>query len=162
MAKCKKKTDSSGQHQMTLFELLEKKAAEAASAEAAAQGGMDISARMRRALSAALKKSPRSVHQVAGEMSHLLSETITADMIYAWTAESKSQHQIWASRVPAFCAATGDPRPIEILVSAAGRFCLPGPEALRAEIQRYAEAERKARAEKRKREIFLMEMEEKQ
>jgi len=40
-----------------------------------------------------------------------------------------------------------------------GRFSMPGPDALRSEIQKWAEQERKARAEKRKRELFLKEME---
>ncbi len=144
---------------MSLFDLLEKTASRRRGGERAGQGGLNIEARLRRALSDALKKCPLSVHQIAGEMSHLLGESVTADMIYSWTAESKSQHQIWAGRLPAFCLVTGDPAPMEILVETAGRFCLPGPEALRAEIQRYAEAERGARAEKRKREIFLKEME---
>jgi hypothetical protein len=36
----------------------------------------------------------------------------------------------------------------------AGIFGLPGPDAMRAEIQKYAGQERRARAEKRKREAF--------
>lgn len=48
---------------------------------------------------------------------------------------------------------------LDFLRRAAGLFTMPGPEALRAEIQRYAEEERRARAEKRKREMFLQEME---
>jgi hypothetical protein len=158
MAKHHRRLDNDPR-QLTLFDHLEKNAADARKTEQESQGGMDISARLRRALSEAIRKCPRGIHQVAGEMSHLLGETITSDMIYSWTAESKSQHSIWGSRLPAFCQATGDPRPIEILVEAAGRFCLPGPEALRAEIQRYSEMERKARAEKRKREVFLENLE---
>lgn len=153
MSKKRPKIDSG---QLSLLDLLQR--AQELQAVPSGQGSLNIELRMRQALSEALKQTPLSAHQVAGEMSHLLGETITADMIYAWTAESKHQHQIWGSRLPAFCRATGDRRPLEILAEATGLFTLPGPEALRAEIQRYAEEERKARAEKRKREMFLQEI----
>jgi len=122
-------------------------------------GSLNIEAKLRQSLSDAIKDCPLSLHQIAGEMSHLLGETITGDMIYTWTAESKTKHQIWGSRLAAFCRATGYRRPLEIVNEAAGMFCLPGPEALRAEIQRLREEERKAAAERRKRELFLKEME---
>lgn len=154
MAKRTPKTDSA---QLSLLDLLQR--SQELRAEPSCQGSLNIEARLRRALSEALKGSRMSIHQVAGEMSHLLGETITAEMIYSWTAESKTRHQIWGSRLPAFCRATGDRRPMEIMVEAAGMFCLPGPEALRAEIQKLSEEERRVRAEKRKREIFLQEME---
>jgi hypothetical protein len=48
---------------------------------------------------------------------------------------------------------------MEILAEAAGTFCLPGPEALRAEIQKLREEEQKAARQRKKREIFLKEME---
>lgn len=153
MSKKHPKIDSS---QLSLLDLLQR--AQELQAAPSDQGSLNIELRLRQALSEALKKTPLSVHQVAGEMSHLLGETITADMIYAWTAESKTKHQIWAGRLPAFCRVTGDRRPLEILAEATGLYTLPGPEALRAEIQRFAEEERWARAEKRKREMFLQEI----
>jgi hypothetical protein len=152
-----KKTRKPDTNQLSLLDLLQR--AQELQAVSSDQGSMNVEARMRQALSDALKHTTLSVHQVAGEMSHLLGETITADMIYTWTAESKTKHQIWAGRLPAFCRVTGDRRPLEILAEATGLFTLPGPEALRAEIQRYAEEERRARAEKRKREMFLQEIE---
>lgn len=117
--------------------------------------GLNIEAALRQSLSAALKQCRLSVYQVAGEMSHLLGETITAERIYSWTAESKPGHQIWASRLAAFCAVTGDRRPLEVLAEAAGVHVFAGPDALRAEIQRYDEEEKRARSEKRKRLAFL-------
>lgn len=123
------------------------------------EGSLNIEAQLRRSLSDGIKQSPLSIYEIAGEMSHLLGETITAEMIYSWTAESKSKHQIWGSRLPAFCRAARWRQPLEIMTRAAGAFCLPGPEALRAEIQRLREDERKSATERRKREIFLKELE---
>lgn len=143
--------------QLSLLDLIAQ--ASAAEREPSSEGVLDIQAALRRSLSAALKETSLSVHQVAGEMSHLLGESITADMIYSWTAESKNQHQIWGSRLPAFCRATGNRKPMAILAEACGMFALPGPEALRSEIQRLVEQERKIRKERSRRERFLAEME---
>ncbi len=123
------------------------------------EGSLNIADRLRVSMRQAIKRCPMSVHQIAGEMSHLLGETITAEMIYSWTSESKSLHQIWGTRLPAFCKVTESREPVEIIADAAGLFCVPGPEALRAEIQRFSEAESKARKEKRKRQLFLEELE---
>lgn len=154
MSKRRHKTDTS---QLSLLDLLQR--AQELQAVPSDQGSLNVEARLRQSISNAIKACPLSIHQIAGEMGHLLGETITADMIYSWTAESKTRHQIWASRLPAFCRVTGDWRPLEILTEATGLFTLPGPEALRAEIQRYAEEERRARAARRKREMFLEEIE---
>lgn len=147
MKKSNNKLDS---HQLNILEYIQRMQS--------AQGnesGHNIDAALRRSLSAALKQCRLSAFQVAGEMSHILGETITEDMIYSWTAESKPGHQIWAIRLSAFCAATGDRRPLGVLAEAAGAHVFAGPDALRAEIQRYDEEEKRARAEKRKRLAFL-------
>lgn len=154
MSKRRQKSDSC---QLSLLDLLQR--AEEMRRQPLDEGSLNIELRLRRALSEAIKASPLGIHQIAGEMSHLLGETITADMLYTWTAESKTKHQIWAGRLPAFCRVTGDRRPLEIIAEMAGLFTLPGPEALRAEIQRLDEQAREIRAEKRKREIFLSEIE---
>lgn len=152
-----KKTAKSDTSQLSLLDLIQR--AQELREEPAGQGSLCIEARLRRALSDAIKQSPRDIYQIAGEMSHLLGETITAEMIYSWTAESKTRHQVWSSRLPAFCRAAGTRRPLEILAEAAGLFTLPGPEALRAEIQKLREAEQKAARERKKRELFLREIE---
>lgn len=59
----------------------------------------------------------------------------------------------------AFCVATGDIELIRIQAEAAGVFTLPGPDALRAEIQKLDEETKKLQAEKRKRQVFLQELE---
>jgi len=154
MSKKRPRIDSG---QLSLLDLLQR--AQELQATPSDQGSLNIELRMRQALSEALKQCRLSAHQIAGEMSHLLGETVTADMLYTWTAESKTKHQIWGARLPAFCRVTGDRRPLEILAEATGLFTLPGPEALRAEIQRLDEQAKEIRAEKRKRELFLQEME---
>ena len=123
------------------------------------EGSMNVDDLLRRSLNRAIKRCPLSRPQIAGEMSHLLGVDITKAMIDAWTAESKDNYRIPASYLPAFCQVTGSTEPIEILSDAAGMYSMPGPDALRAEIQRFAEAEKQARSEKRKRETFLAEME---
>jgi hypothetical protein len=148
------KTDSA---QLSLLDLIQR--AQELQEAPSTQGSLNIEARLRQALRDALKACPLGVHQVAGEMAHLLGETITADMIYSWTSESKSLHQIWGARLPAYCRATQSRRPMEILAEAAGLFTLPGPEALRAEIQKLREEENRAARERKKRELFLREIE---
>lgn len=151
------KSSKSDTRQLSLLDLLQRaKEMETAPVD---QGRLNIEARLRRSLSEGIKQCPLDIYQIAGEMSHLLGETITAEMIYTWTAESKTRHQIWGSRIPAFCMVTGWRQPLEIMNEAAGMFCLPGPEALRSEIQKLREEERKAATERRKRELFLKEME---
>lgn len=142
--------------QLSLFDLL---AGIQRQPEPATEGTANMREALRKALNAAISASPLSRHQIAGQMSHLLGCDITKTMLDAWTAESKEGHRFPAEYLPAFCRATGSQRPLELLAEAAGMFALPGPDALRAEIQRLAEDERKARAEKRKRELFLAEME---
>jgi hypothetical protein len=154
MTKKNAKPDS---RQLSLLDLLQ--CTKEVRPEAPIQGSSNIEDKLRRTLSEAIKSSPLSIHQIAGEMSHLLGETITVDMIYSWTSESKVKHQISGARLPAFCRAVGDRRPLQVLAEAADVFFLTGPEALRAEIQRYTEDERKARTERRKREFFLKSLE---
>lgn len=123
------------------------------------EGTLGIGENLRVALNEAIKKCQLSRHQIAGEMSHLLGVDVTKTTIDSWTAESKSANRIPAEYLPAFCQATRSRRPIEILNEAAGLFSMPGPDALRSEIQKYDEMERKARSEKLKRKRFLEELE---
>ena len=129
-------------------------------------------------LRAAIKGSPLSRHQIAGEMSHLLGETITKEQIDSWTREDQQippdpplekggdsgkwgriVRHIPAEYLPALCRVTRDNGPMMIMGEVAGVFVLPGPEALRAEIQKLDEQIMDAKARKRKRMMFLKEME---
>lgn len=155
MSKSQSKSDTS---QLSLLDLIQQ--AQELETAPSNEGQFNVERELRVAMSQALKHTHLSIHQIAGEMSHLLGETITADMIYSWTSEAKSKHQVWATRLPAFCRVTGYRRPMEILVQSTGMYCLPGPEALRAEIQHLREEEQKVSRERKKREVFLRELEE--
>lgn len=157
MTKKRVKVDTPDPRQMSLLDLLQR--ATDLRDEPSTEGALCVQPRLSHAMTRAIKQSGLSRWEVAGKMSHLLGVEVTKAMLDSWTAESKEQHRPPAEYLPAFCAATGSREPLHILADAAGLFCLPGPDALRAEIQRLAEDERRVKAEKRKREMFLREME---
>lgn len=97
--------------------------------------------------------------QVAARMTDFLGVEITVAMLDNWTAPSKP-HRFPAEYLPAFVHGTGGQRrAFEVLSRHSGLFALPGPEALRAEIQRLDEEERRIKNEKTKRRLFLQEIE---
>lgn len=122
-------------------------------------GSFNIDRQFREAISAALKQCPLSRYQVVARMSELTDTDITKTMLDSWTAESKEQHRFPAIFLPAFCEAVGCTEPLKMIGTLVGVFVLPGPEALRAEIQRMDEEINQKQADKRKRLIFLKEME---
>jgi hypothetical protein len=160
MSKRRKKIDNSNQRQLSLFDEIQRIQQDLASCrEKPTQGSLNITEKLRTAMVRAIRTSGKDRFQIAGEMSHLVGRQVTKMMLDSWTAESKPGNRPPADIMPAFCRATTSTEPIEVLNEPAGIFGLPGPDALRAEIQKYAEQEKKARAEKRKREAFLGEME---
>ena len=99
--------------------------------------------------------------QVAARMTDYLGEEITLSMLNNWTATSHP-HSLPADYLPAYVKATGGQRrAVEVLSRHSGLFMLPGPEALRAEIQRIDESMQKMKIEKQKRLMFLKELERK-
>ncbi len=96
--------------------------------------------------------------QVAARMTDYLGEEITLSILNNWTATSHP-HSMPADHLPAFVKATGQGRAVEVLSRHSGLFMLPGPEALRAEIQRIDEEMQKMKTEKQKRILFLKELE---
>ena len=144
---------------MSLFDVLTRIQVEAAEEAVQDVGVLNIAEELRLSLIKAIRNCRLSRHQIAGEMSHLVGCEVSKTTIDTWTAESKERHRIPAEYLPAFCKATGDLDPIRIMAECGGMFAMPGPEALRAEIQKYDEQERKARAEKRKRMKYLEDME---
>jgi hypothetical protein len=122
-------------------------------------GSMGIDRPFREAISEALKRCPLSRYQVAARMSELTDTDITKTMLDSWTAESKEQHRFPAIFLSAFCEAVGCTEPLKMLGGLVGVFVMPGPEALRAEIRRLEEEIERKQADKRKRLVFLKEME---
>jgi hypothetical protein len=130
-------------------------------------GSLDIDTELRAAISQDIKHAivpcpgrELSRYEVAARMSELVGQEITKSMLDNYTAEAHEKHRFPCQFLPAFVIATGGQRrAFEVLSRKAGLFALPGPEALRAEIQRLDEQGKKIKAEKHKREIFLKEME---
>jgi hypothetical protein len=154
MAKLKQRIDT---RQASLFDILKNYQEENIVSRPA--GSFDIDRQLRAMLSEALKHCPLSRWQVAARMSELTGQEITKAMLDSWTAESKEDHRFPAIFLPAFCEATGCNEPLKMMGKLVGMFIMPGPEALRAEIRRYEEEIIKNQKEKRKRLLFLEEME---
>jgi len=92
-------------------------------------------------------------------MSELLGQEITASMLYNWTAEAHEKHRFPLQFLPAFVIATGGQRrTFEILSQKSGLFALPGRDALRAEIHQIDEEIHRLTDEKKKRRVFLKEL----
>lgn len=144
--------------QMSLLDLLTQAQA-AIRTEPSGEGAANVRERLRLSLCAAIKSCPLSRWEIAGRMSHLLGCEISKFQIDAWTAESKDGHRLPGEYLPAFCLVTADHGPLRVLAETAGLFALPGPDALRSEIRRLEEESRRINQERRKRELFLKEME---
>jgi hypothetical protein len=145
--------------QPTLFEWVKKAQSLSNQSPSSPPGSLDIDAEFRAAISADIKTCPLSRYQIAARMSELAGEEITESMLNNWTAESHEKHNMPCKFLPAFVVATGGRRAFECLSRRSGLFALPGPEALRAEIQRIDEEIKTKQEEKKKRIVFLKEIE---
>lgn len=154
MAKTQKRIDL---NQLSLFDVLKDYHERKPTLTPA--GSFDVDRQFREAISEALKNCPLSRWHVVGRMSELTGCEITKSMLDTWTAESKENHRFPAIFLPAFCEAVGCSEPLKLLGRLIGVFVLPGPEALRAEIKRIEEDIAKKQHEKKKRVMFLKEME---
>lgn len=153
MSKAQKRIDP---NQLTIFDAIRRIQEREAAVTTA--GSFDIDRQFREAISAAIKACPRSRYEIAARMSELIGQEIIKTTLDSWTAESKDNHRFPAIFLSAFCEATGSSEPLKILGRLVGVFIMPGPEALRAEVQRLNEEIAKRQAEKRKRLMFLREM----
>jgi len=153
MAKSKKYIDK---NQLTIFDAILN--LQQQDVQSKPTGSFDIDRQFREAISDALKRCPLSRYQVAAKMSELTGCDITKTMLDSWTAESKENHRFPAIYLPAFCEATTQREPLNILARLIGVFVMPGPEALRAEIKKIEEEISRKQQEKKKRIMFLKEM----
>ena len=153
MAKFKQQIDT---NQASLFDYLKNIQGESSKP---VEGSLDIDRRFRETINEAIKKCSQSRWQIVARMSEMTGTDITKTMLDSWTAESKEGHRFPAVFLPAFCEATGCNEPLVIMGKPVGVFVLPGPEALRAEIQKLEEEIRRTAQEKKKRLMFLREME---
>ena len=145
--------------QLSFFDLLTKQEEEKIKNSPLFPGSLNIQTQLKETISQALKQCPLSRWEVAGKMSALLGIEVSRYTLDAWTAESKEYHRFPAEYLPAFCRVVGSMEPLSFLARQAGGFLLPGPEALRAEIQRLDEDIQKKKREKQKRVVFLREAE---
>lgn len=166
MTKAKKESPT----QTTIFEYLKNIALRQAQGDSQASsppnsGSLDIDSEIRAAVSSDLKHShdatgrELSRYEVAAKMSEFTGQEVTKSMLDNWSAESHEKHRFPCQYLPAFIHATGGRRVFDVLSRRSGLFALPGPEALRAEIQRIDEEIKRKQAEKQKRVIFLKEIE---
>ena len=150
-----RKKPVTGSGQLNLFDILLQEQTERLQSR---PGRLNISGQLHAAQRLAAKNAPKSREQIADDMSDLLGITITIDMLNNWLSDSHP-HRMPGEYYPAFCIATSDNELLRIQAEAAGVFTLPGPDALRAEIQKLDEQTRELQAEKRKRQLFLQELE---
>lgn len=141
--------------QRSLFELLQ---AEREHRHEQRGARLCVSGRLMVAVREAIRQAPKSREAIAEEMSETAGCAVSVHQVNNWTAESHP-HRLPAELLPAFCVATGSLEPLRVLAEVAGLYTLPGPDALRAEIHKLDEEARQLAREKRKRELFLREME---
>lgn len=141
--------------QLNLFDLLKQEQAQRLET---ATGRLCIEVKLQAAVKLAVKQAPMSRETLADTMTELSGRSVTIHMIANWIAESHPHH-FPAELIPALCIASGSNAPLQVQNDAVGIFTLPGADALRAEIQKLDEEVHELQAEKRKRLIFLQEME---
>ncbi|MDY7032379.1 MAG: hypothetical protein SVY10_10805 [Thermodesulfobacteriota bacterium] len=157
MSKSRKRIDKHDSRQLSLFDMVVKDQQENGSPRA---GGLNIDMEFRELVSSCLKRCQYSRYHVAARMSELAGYEITKAMLDSWTAESKELHRFPAIFLPAFCEAIGDWEIIQFLARKARVFCLPGKEALRADVQKLKEQRSKINKEIKKRETQIEALEE--
>lgn len=151
--------------QLTIYEWIKNTALRQAQSDIGrTPGSLDINKELKAAMSEDIRHAmddagkELSRYEIACRMSELLGEDITKTTLDNWTAPSHP-HEIAVRQLPAFIVATGGQRrTAEVLSKHSGLFLLPGPEALRAEIQRHEENIRKEKLEKHKKMLFLKEI----
>jgi len=158
MAKKKQKIVSGVNNQLNLFDFLKNESKSTNIDSNHGPGSLNMQISLRQALNEAIKQCPLSRWQIAGKMSELVDHEVSKYMLDSWTSESKEGHRFPAEYLPAFCHVTGILKPLQILGEAINTFTMPGGEALRAEIQKLDEEEKKIRSEKRRRMILLKEL----
>jgi len=136
MSKTRKQTD---EKQISLFTYLEPEIPPA-------PGSMDISMRLRHAVSNAIKNSGKDRIDICAEIYKLSGKEVPKSTLDGWSAESRdlsndvldfNGNKRWGMSgdiLPAFCAVTGDWETLFILVDACNYKALKGKDVVRARI----------------------------
>ena len=146
----KQKIDGKPERQASLFDMIEE-----INPHKFAEANFQIEtkplpARIKEAISEAMKNSGLKRYAIAGQMSELLSVEITESMLNSYTAESKECHRMPAEYIPTFCKLTKDYTVLEILVAAAGGRMTKTKELYYLEMGMWQQAEENARKERAK------------
>jgi hypothetical protein len=104
-------------------------------------------AKMKRAMSRAIRECPYDRPTIVARMSHYLGVSISKSTLDAWTAESKAAHDVNLPRFAAFIHATGALWLWDEAASMQGVTLLIGDEVLLAEIAYRQQEQRRAAAE---------------
>ena len=157
MSKTRRRIDDK---QLSIFDLVR----DLSNTQLPTDGQYKIIDQLKTSIRTAIKECSLSRYQISGEMSTLLDHKVTKEMLDSWTRESDEMNgrpgrHIPAEYLPAFCRVTGNNGPLIVMGRKVGLFVLPGPEALRAEIQKLDEQMKKVRDKKKRRVMFLREME---
>ena len=109
-------------------------------------GSMDVSMRLRHAVSSAIKKSGKDRIDICAEIYKLSGKEVPKSTLDGWSAESRdlsndgldfNGNKRWGMSgdiLPAFCAVTGDWETLFILVDACNYKALKGKDVVRARI----------------------------
>ncbi|MHB8123760.1 MAG: hypothetical protein ACYDG4_16605 [Desulfuromonadaceae bacterium] len=109
-------------------------------------GSMDVSMRLRHAVSTAIKNSGKDRIDICAEIYKLSGKEVPKSTLDGWSAESRdlsndgldfNGNKRWGMSgdiLPAFCAATGDWETLFILVDACNYKALKGKDVVRARI----------------------------
>lgn len=95
---------------------------------------VDLSLRIKTAMSQALKASPESAAILAARIGEMTGRELTVDALYAYTAASKPEHDMGLTRFVAFVRATGAFWLWDLLVEDDGLVVLQGREAKLAQL----------------------------
>lgn len=136
MSKVRKQTD---EKQISLFTYLEPETPPS-------PGSMDVSMRLRHAVSNAIKKSGKDRIDICAEIYKLSGKEVPKSTLDGWSAESRdlsndgidfNGNKRWgmsADVVPAFCAVTGDIEVMSIVLEPLNYKALKGRDLVRARI----------------------------
>lgn len=143
--------------QMSLFDSIVRVQEER---QAKRPGRKCIAAKFNASVKSTIKNAPKSVEQIADEMTELAGCEVTAAMIYNYTASSHP-HKFPCELLPAFCEATGDYGPLLVLTDTAGIHTIEAPDKIRARLQKLEEQKKELDREKHKYAALLNELERK-
>jgi hypothetical protein len=103
-----------------------------------------------RAVAEVLKSDPRSREVIAGEMSELLDEEVSAHMLNAYASPARGEHKVVASRFFALIAVTGRHDVLDRILRHIGAAVLVGKEVQTARLGQIDRELKRLQDERRK------------